>query len=161
MNVAQLYDRHAAQLHAFARLLTGDGPTAEDAVQECFVRVARHPRRLAAADDVPAYLFTVLRNETRRLGARWSRWRRLDRAGAARRAEAERPDPAAGLEGEVVRAALGRLPPAQREVVFLRVWQAMTFPAIGGVLGISPNTAASRYRYGLEKLRADLGDEHD
>lgn len=38
------------------------------------------------------------------------------------------------------------------ELIVLRVWGQLTFEEIGGVVGISPNTAASRYRYGLAKL---------
>jgi RNA polymerase sigma-70 factor (ECF subfamily) len=53
---------------------------------------------------------------------------------------------------EQVRLAVGRLPPAQAEVVVLRIWEEMTFLEIGSVLNQSPNTVASRYRYALEKL---------
>jgi len=41
-------------------------------------------------------------------------------------------------------------------VVHLKLWEDLTFEQIGVVLEISPNTAASRYRYGLDKLRAAL-----
>jgi RNA polymerase sigma-70 factor (ECF subfamily) len=47
---------------------------------------------------------------------------------------------------------LQKLPPAQSEVVVLKIWEGMTFAEIGEVLGESPNTAASRYRYALQKL---------
>jgi RNA polymerase sigma-70 factor (ECF subfamily) len=52
----------------------------------------------------------------------------------------------------VVRRALTKLPPTQAEVVVLKIWEGMTFAEIGEVLGQSPNTAASRYRYALQKL---------
>ena len=45
------------------------------------------------------------------------------------------------------------LPAEQKEVIFLKVFDGLTFKEIGSVCGISANTAASRYRYGLEKLR--------
>ena len=57
---------------------------------------------------------------------------------------------------ESVRDALQKLPPAQSEVVVLKIWEDMTFLEIGAVLGESPNTAASRYRYALEKLTQHL-----
>lgn len=60
-----------------------------------------------------------------------------------------------------IREALTDLPPEQREVVVLKVWQGRTFDEIGRLLGISPNTASSRYRYALEKLRAALGETED
>jgi len=52
--------------------------------------------------------------------------------------------------------ALGELPPDQRVVVHLKLWEELTFEQIATVLEIPPNTAASRYRYGLDKLRARL-----
>jgi len=52
--------------------------------------------------------------------------------------------------------ALQSLPPEQREVIALKVDAGLTFAEIGVSLGISPNTAASRYRYALEKLRSAL-----
>jgi len=53
-----------------------------------------------------------------------------------------------------------KLPPAQREVIVLKIWNRCTFEAIGDLLEISPNTAAGRYRYGLEKLRTCLRGEN-
>ena len=55
---------------------------------------------------------------------------------------------------------LEKLPPEQREVIVLKIWHEHTFEEIGDLLGISPNTAAGRYRYGLEKLRACLKEEN-
>lgn len=49
--------------------------------------------------------------------------------------------------------ALRGLPHEQQEVLVLKIWGDQTFEAIGRTLDISPNTAASRYRYGLEQLR--------
>jgi RNA polymerase sigma-70 factor (ECF subfamily) len=48
------------------------------------------------------------------------------------------------------------LPAAQREVIVLKIWHGLTFEAIGNLLDVSPNTAAGRYRYGLNKLKLHL-----
>lgn len=68
-------------------------------------------------------------------------------------------------ESPVERAAmrcLAELPVAQREVIVLKLWHECTFEEIGELLEVSPNTAAGRYRYGLEKLRACLkGELHE
>jgi RNA polymerase sigma-70 factor (ECF subfamily) len=58
--------------------------------------------------------------------------------------------------GLALQSALAELPVEQREVIMLRVWGRMTFEEAAAVLDISPNTAASRYRYALEKLRDEL-----
>ena len=57
--------------------------------------------------------------------------------------------------------ALAELPPDQRVIVHLKLWEGLTFDAIAETLEISPNTAASRYRYGLDKLRDRLRPIYD
>ncbi len=52
--------------------------------------------------------------------------------------------------------ALEALPAEQKAVLVLKVWEGLTFAEIAEVLDISANTAASRYRYALDKLRAGL-----
>ena len=49
----------------------------------------------------------------------------------------------------------------QRAIVHLKLWERQTFDQIAATLGISPNTAASRYRYGLDKLRDRLRPVYD
>ncbi len=48
---------------------------------------------------------------------------------------------------------LKELPEKFSEVIVMKVWGERTFAEIGETLGISQNTAASRYRYGLEALK--------
>ena len=56
---------------------------------------------------------------------------------------------------------MGELPSEQRAVLHLKLWEGLTFEAVGETLSISSNTAASRYRYGLDKLRARLRPIYD
>jgi RNA polymerase sigma-70 factor (ECF subfamily) len=53
-------------------------------------------------------------------------------------------------------SCLAELPVDQREVIVLKIWHGCTFEEIGGLLEISPNTAAGRYRYGLQKIKTKL-----
>ncbi|MEM9017911.1 MAG: sigma-70 family RNA polymerase sigma factor [Verrucomicrobiota bacterium] len=55
-----------------------------------------------------------------------------------------------------LQVALTKIPEKFREVITLKVWGEQTFEEVGESLGISPNTAASRYRYGMEALRRCL-----
>ncbi|MFU8892650.1 MAG: RNA polymerase sigma factor [Luteolibacter sp.] len=59
-------------------------------------------------------------------------------------------------DSERLRQAVERLSPKLREVVVMKVWSDLTFQQISEALAISPNTAASRYRYALEQLERDL-----
>ena len=52
--------------------------------------------------------------------------------------------------------SLKLLPAEQREVVVLKVWGDLTFDEIGEQLSVSPNTAASRWRYAMEALRKHI-----
>jgi RNA polymerase sigma-70 factor, ECF subfamily len=55
-----------------------------------------------------------------------------------------------------LRRALGDLPEDQREVIVLHIWGELTFAEIGDLLGVSLNTAASRYRYALATARRNV-----
>ena len=57
--------------------------------------------------------------------------------------------------------ALAELPAEQRAVVHLKLWEGLTFEQIADALDIPLNTAASRYRYGLNKLRERLRPLYD
>ena len=65
-------------------------------------------------------------------------------------------DPDEKVFREELAVALGELPADQRAVVHLKLWEGLTFEEIAAALDIPPNTAASRYRYGLDKLRERL-----
>ena len=58
--------------------------------------------------------------------------------------------------GLALQSALAELPDEQREIMILRVWGQLTFEEAAAALDISPNTAASRYRYALAKLKERL-----
>lgn len=58
-----------------------------------------------------------------------------------------------------LQVALSKIPDKFREVITLKIWGEQTFDEIGKALEISPNTAASRYRYGMEALRKHLSRE--
>ena len=154
---ATLYDRYAPALFRVAWTLLHSRPDAEDAVQEVFLGVVRS-RVLAQVVNLRAYLFSALRHAAARLAARRP-------AGAPlppdeRTARTTPPDE--GVDPHLLRrlaAALAVLPPDQREVLTLKIDGGLTFTEVAAVLGIRPNTAASRYRYALEKLRALLKED--
>lgn len=154
------FDATAPALVLFARQWTDSHADAEDVVQEALVRFWRSGRHRAG--DPKAYLFASVKRAA--LDARRGRLRRARREAEAALGRGpaeplfdsplERDEWRAGVE-----AALALLPEGQREVVVLKVWGGLTFPQIAGVVGVGPNTAASRYRYALEALRRRLAEE--
>jgi RNA polymerase sigma-70 factor (ECF subfamily) len=154
---ADWLDRHGPALVLLARQWVPTRADAEDVVQEAFVRFWRDPHRAA---DRAAYLYACVRH----CALDWLRGqgRRARREQAAARPEGEPvfTGPAEQAERRAaIAAALGTLPAEQREVLVMKVWGGLSFPQIAEALGISANTAASRYRYALARLREQLAEE--
>jgi RNA polymerase sigma-70 factor (ECF subfamily) len=158
---AALYDRLALRLLGAARTMTGSTAEAEDVVQDLFVELARGRARLAAVADLEAYVFTMLRNAVRRRGRRAALDRRAVLAIAAGRRATGAFAEMAELPDDALADAVAALPETQREVVALKIDAGLTFAEIAAVTGTSLNTAASRYRYALEKLRTALADREE
>lgn len=146
--LAGLFDVVAPRAVRFALALTRNQHDAEDALQAAFVRLALYPRALTDADHPWAYLLKIVRNEALKITQKRRSDEWLSPVTEAW-AEDESLDADARL---LVQQSLAKLPPNQSEVVVLKIWEEMTFAEIAEVLGESPNTAASRYRYALQKL---------
>ena len=120
-----------------------------------FVKIVRKRQRLARARRLDAYVYKIARNEA----SAWIRRRRRDRQTrvvdeswlVVRQGQSESSD-----LGEQLQAALTHLPQTQREVIVMKIYRQKTFLEISGFLDVSKNTVASRYRYGMEKLRTLL-----
>jgi len=144
-----LYEQKAAGLILYGRALGLSHGEAEDVVQETFVALLQ----LTEPPDQPAnYCVRTFRN--RALNFRRSLWTRVRRELESRRWFERSPGESA-QELEAMRR-LAELPREQREVIVLKFWHRHTFEEIGGLLDISPNTVAGRYRYGMKKLKTCL-----
>ena len=125
---------------------------AEDVLQETFLSLMQLPELPREPEH---YCLRSFRN--RALNYKRSLWRRLTRELESQRWFEKMPD-----ENPAEREAMRRLvelPVEQREVIVLKIWNRYTFEEIGGLLEISPNTAAGRYRYGLQKMKLQLERE--
>jgi RNA polymerase sigma factor (sigma-70 family) len=143
-----LYDEHAPALLAYARSLGQDRGSAEEIVQQVFVALLEG-RRLPT--EPRPYLFRAVRNTARNRLRVSSRQVPIDEDAPWFAND--------GIPGESeldLRRALTALPAEQREVLVMHLWGGLSFEETGEAMGISPNTAASRYRYALSSLRARL-----
>jgi RNA polymerase sigma-70 factor (ECF subfamily) len=144
-----LYEAKAAGLILYGRALGLSHSEAEDVVQETFLALLR----LRSKPDEPEhYCLRAFRN--RALNHHRGLWRRLAREWESAR-WFERGPAQDEAEARAMRCLAG-LPAAQREVIVLKIWHGLTFEAIGALLALSPNTAAGRYRYGLNKLKSAM-----
>ena len=144
--VARLYDEHGAALYRYALMLLADHAAAEDAVQQVFAAVMRQS---ATLDNAAHYLRRAVRNECYSALRRRSTHPTLTQP----LLEPIAPEAVSVDERLALERAMVTLPPEQREVVHLHVFEGMTFQEAADVAGESINTVASRYRYALEKLR--------
>jgi len=147
-----LYEERAAQILLYGRSLGLSHSEAEDVLQETFVALMQ----MASVPEKPLhYCLRSFRN--RALNYRRGFLRRM-----ARELESTRwfeRDPDESPEERAAIRCLERLPKDQREVILLKIWHEYTFEEIGELLDISPNTAAGRYRYGLQKMKSCLKRE--
>ena len=90
----------------------------------------------------------------RALNHRRKLWRRLTREWESLRWFERTPEESPAERAAM--ACLAELPLEQREVIVLKIWHDSTFEEIAGLLDLSPNTVAGRYRYGLQKIRHKL-----
>ena len=154
-DLERVYDEHAQAMFVYLLSFTKDEQDTRDILQEVFIKLARQPQLLAQARDQRAFLIRLTRNLaidlTRRRAARQKHHSRFGQECISFFAPSADPDEAAFRSR--VSAALQQLPADQREIVQLKLWSELTFEQIADALHISPHTAASRYRYGLNKLR--------
>ncbi len=146
--LAKLYDLYAPELHRVLLAILSSPEDAEDALQETFVKLL--DGRMSRAQNTKAYLFSSARHVA------------LDILRCRKREQNhvdETVEPSTSDFNHDLQNLLRRLPMEQREVVALKVFQEMTFAEIAVVVKARPNTVASRYRYGLEKLRQWLREE--
>ncbi len=151
------FDAHGAALLLLARQIVLSRADAEDVVQEAFIRFWRS--RGSVADPV-AYLFACVK----RCALDWQRgqrrrWRREEQSARPEMEPLFMGDAESSERQAAIEEALRELPAEQAEVLVLKIWGELTFPQIAAALDIPPNTAASRYRYALAKLRETLAEE--
>ena len=157
----KLYERYRAPLMRFVRRTALDASDVEEIVQETWLAVIRGRERYVPHARFVTYLFAIAR---RRGMDRWRRRGRqpemehtdaLDLLPAPARTQPESLLGEEALAGAIA-AAVEALPLLQREAFLLRAETDLTLDEIAQVTGTTRETAKSRLRYGLERLRAAL-----
>lgn len=158
LDLERLYDAHAQAIFAFVLNLTRSEAETRDVLQEVFVKLASRPELLRDVRDERGFLLRLAHNlaldSMRRRGAREKRHEQFA-ADAETVFEASHEADEQSFR-DALGEALASLPAEQRAVAHLKLWEGLTFEAIAEALDIPPNTAASRYRYAIDKLRERL-----
>lgn len=152
----QIYEKYRDNLLTVAMSLSANPELAQDAVQDVFVKFVESLDGFELRGRLKGYLATCVANRVR------DRLRQMARADCVERDGRDmsqaRPLDLAVQNEQLHRLAeaLAQLPYEQREVIALKVHGGMSFRAIARQRGIRLGTVQSRYRYGLDRLRAQL-----
>lgn len=158
-----VYAAYRPRIFGFLLRMTERRDVAEELLQDCFLRLARHAPGLREDTDLDAWLFTVARN----LARSWRRWSWLDGARLAALAGAlvgrgGGPDPHALVSADQsarrLEEALSTLPPAHREAILLVAVDGLTPAQAAQAIGVSPEALRQRLARARAALNESLGD---
>jgi RNA polymerase sigma-70 factor (ECF subfamily) len=159
---AVIYERHRGLVFRFAYRLSQSRETAEEITHDCFLSLIKEPQRFKTQDQrvsLRTYLCAAARNLV---------FKRLRRAGletaiedfSEQLAATESQGPLRLLldaeVSEVVRKAIGELPPLQREALILFEYEELSLAEIAEVAGADVGTVKSRLHRARERLRIAL-----
>jgi RNA polymerase sigma-70 factor, ECF subfamily len=170
-----LLGRHRKSVYNFILRFVGDKETAEDLLQETFMRVIKGADAYKRQAKFTTWLYTIARNlcvdQTRR---------RKHRRHASLDAPMDASDDSGSLMDVIasnemasdrksvnkelfatMQRAIAGLSEEQREVFLMREFLDLPFKQIAEVVGVPENTVKSRMRYALEKLRLELDEYKD
>jgi RNA polymerase sigma factor (sigma-70 family) len=151
-----------AEIFAFLWRVVGDGPEAEDCLQDTFLRAYRASRGIERIENPRAWLYTIAGNV-----ARTHLRRRGNQAAWNVALDEEHSDGSASVERVVegrqdverLRQVLRALPYKQRAALMLRKYHGMTYPEIAAILGVSQDAARANVYQGLKRLRTMFNRE--
>ena len=140
-------------LRAFAISLSGNGDRADDMVPETLLRAIANIDSFQPGTNMPAWLFTILRNLFR---SEYRKRRREveDATGMYAESLKSQPEQVDKLEFEELRVALGKLAPDQREAVILVGASGFSYEEAAAICGCAVGTIKSR----VNRARARLAE---
>ena len=157
----RIYEKYVGHLVTVAATLLNDVNSAEDIVHDFFVSFGQSAEKIKVQGRLKAYLTTcvvnLVRDNIRKMRRESTR---LDEA-EPYRSTVDSPELSAvnDEEQQQLNAAIGKLPYEQREALILHLQGGLMFKQIARLQRVSTNTAWSRYRYALKKLRSQLNGE--
>ena len=154
-----LVDRYYDRCLRLATHLLGAGGDAEDAVQDALLRAYRHLGSYQERDRFSAWLFRIVVNQSRTVGARRRGAQTLHQRAFVEMGGVE-PSVEHPADREAIREeldkALAQLDPDQREAVVLKFSEDMTYDEMSAVTGVGVSALKMRVQRACRRLRALL-----
>ncbi|MGP4016469.1 SigE family RNA polymerase sigma factor [Saccharopolyspora sp. 5N708] len=154
--LTDLYQEHYRQLLRIAVLLVDDRASAEDIVQDAYVRVFDSRARLRDPDKALAFLRQSVLNRARSMLRRRMIAKKYQPKLATR--DSQPDETGRGIDRAVLAAALAQLPRRQREAVVLRYYADLSEARTAEVMGCSPGAVKSYCSRGVSRLSGLLGE---
>jgi RNA polymerase sigma-70 factor (ECF subfamily) len=155
----EIYRRHRDRIFGFAYRMTGSADLARDVTHDCFVSLLEDPRRYEAGRaGLGTYLCAAARNQSLRHASR--AWRERPHPDARDLRPSPEPGPLEQLMAEetsdIVRRAVGALPPLHREVLILAEYEELDLATIATVVGAEVGAVKVRLHRARKRLRRAL-----
>lgn len=160
--LCRIYKKYKDDLLRLAVALLNDTSAAEDVVNDAFVTFTQSMGEIRLIGNLKSFLTTCIVNHARNMYRARQRRRTVGIDEAEHiKSDANGPEQSAifNEEYQKLKDAMAELPYEQQEIIVLRLHNGMRFRHISKLQNISINTAKSRYRYGLDKLRSLLNSE--
>ena len=164
----KIVGRYNGRLYNFIYRFVGDRETAEDIVQETFLRAFRKRKEYRAIANFSTWLFTIAGNLAKSELRRRKRWRMfsLERdeetdTGMELPDESARPDKVAesSIADVQIQQAIASLPDNYRQVILLRDVEGMSYQEISEIVDCPVGTVKSRVNRARLKLQQKLKSE--
>jgi len=169
----KIFNRYVNQIYNFIKKQVKDQESAEDITQEVFLRLYKAAKNFDPSKRFSSYLYKIAVNEVRRQYQKSAAEQKYslnepiaESEDARERGEViavEDAGPEKGLyerlESTRLQSLIDALPPEQRMVVLLKVYQGLTFEEIAKAMDKPLSTVLSRMRYAVQKLRKWMTSE--
>jgi RNA polymerase sigma factor (sigma-70 family) len=172
--ISDVVERERSRLRNFIRRRVPDPRDVEDILQDVFYELVEANRLLMPIEHVTGWLFRVARNRItdlfrKKTPVSFSETGARNGNDALPQLDDLLPSPDAGPDAVYARkvlldeleAAIGELPPEQREAFVMHELDGRSFKEMAAETGVNLNTLLSRKRYAVLRLRERLQHVYD
>ena len=140
---ASIYDQYVGQLYTYGKKLTSNTALVEDAIQEIFIELWRYRTGLGQVRSIKAYLFTCLRRQMFKsikkeifvLNEDYLKEDNFELELSAQDLLIQQEDKQ--TEVEKIKKALNHLTRRQKEIIYLKFFQELSYEEIGQMMDLS------------------------
>jgi RNA polymerase sigma-70 factor (ECF subfamily) len=162
--LGELARRYEDLLLGLSRGIIGDAPSAEDAVQEAWVRVIKHGAHFDGRSSFRTWIYRIVINKSLDVRAAKAAAARVAQGEVAglvsnERVQTQHNQSSEGEDIQRLRCALEELPDSARLVLLLCTHRGLTQEQGAEILGIPLGTLKSRHASAIRQLRAAMGEE--